>query len=72
MTSNWFGPTPEIVINKVTASNRVETIAAVKRWTGLDPVAVIPDRQRVRRNSASGRPPDRAFSRLLTGVGGGA
>lgn len=69
VTSSWFGPTPAIVVNKVASSNRSEVIEAVRRWTGLDPVAVIPDRNRVRRNSAGGRLPDKQFTRSLSHVG---
>lgn len=71
-TSAWFGPTPDVVVNKTTSTNRTQVIEAVRRWTGLDPVAVIPDRDRVRRNAAGGKPPDRTFSRSLAGVGGGS
>ncbi|MCZ7533355.1 MAG: hypothetical protein M5U23_08125 [Acidimicrobiia bacterium] len=69
--SDWFGPTPQIVINKTQAQNRSETVAAVRRWTGLDPVAVIADRAKVRRNAASGKLPDRTFVRSLAQVGVG-
>jgi MinD superfamily P-loop ATPase len=68
LASTWFGPTPGVVVNKATHANRAETIEAVRRWTGLDPVAVIPERQRVRRISAGGKPPDRAFARSLSRV----
>ncbi len=72
LTSTWFGPTPELVLNRATSSNRSETIEAVRRWTGLDPVAVIPSRAKVRRNAVHARLPDRAFSRSLTGGGLGS
>ncbi len=68
-TSDWFGPTPQIVINKARSHNRSETMAAVRRWTGLDPVAVINDRPKVRRNAATGKLPDRVLVKSLENVG---
>ncbi|KAA3641930.1 MAG: hypothetical protein DWP92_00230 [Armatimonadetes bacterium] len=68
-TSDWFGPTPQIVVNKARAHNRNETVVAVRRWTGLDPIAVITDRPKVRRNAATGRLPDRSFVKSLAKIG---
>jgi len=67
-TSDWFGPTPQIVINKMPPQNRSETIRAIRRWTGLDPIAVIADRPKVRRNAARAKPPDRVFAKALAKV----
>ncbi|MEZ5175920.1 MAG: hypothetical protein R2823_06910 [Acidimicrobiia bacterium] len=67
-TSNWFGPTPRLVVNKVPRTRHDETVVAVRRWTGLDPVAVIPEHPRVRRNTVRARLPDRSFTRALAGA----
>lgn len=69
-TSAWFGPTPHVVVNKVRHQSKTEIVGAVRRWTGLEPAAVVADRAKVRRNSAAGKLPDRAFARSLAGVGG--
>jgi MinD-like ATPase involved in chromosome partitioning or flagellar assembly len=68
-TKNWFGPTPTLVLNKVDTRSRSEVVEAVRKWTGLDPEAVIPRRHRVHRSAISGRPPDRSVTRALVGVG---
>jgi MinD-like ATPase involved in chromosome partitioning or flagellar assembly len=70
LTSSWFGPTPDVIVNRATSSNRTETIHAVRRWTGLDPVAVIPLKDRVRRDASAGRTPHRSVRRSLSGFGG--
>ncbi|MDA2978728.1 MAG: hypothetical protein O3B42_03050 [Actinomycetota bacterium] len=70
VTSAWFGPTPQVVVNKVRSQSRAEIVGAVRRWTGLDPVAVIADRTKVRRNTASGKLPDRSFTRSVAAVSG--
>jgi MinD-like ATPase involved in chromosome partitioning or flagellar assembly len=69
-TRTWFGPTPQVVVNKVRSQSKAEIVGAVRRWTGLDPVAVVPHRTKVRRNSVAGKLPDRAFAKSLAGVGG--
>jgi MinD-like ATPase involved in chromosome partitioning or flagellar assembly len=68
LTSSWMGPTPEVVLNKVQARHRDDVIAAVTRWTGLEPSAVVADRPAVRRKISAARPPDRSLTRSLAGI----
>jgi len=68
MTSAWMGPTPEIVLNKVQQRNRSDVTAAVIRWTGLEPSAVVMDRRSVRRKVSAALPPDRHLKRSLAGI----
>jgi hypothetical protein len=63
-----MGPTPEVVLNKVQARHRDDVIAAVTRWTGLEPSAVVADRPAVRRKVSAARPPDRSLTRSLAGI----
>lgn len=69
-TQNWFGPKPRLIVNKVDAKSRTEVVEAVRRWTGLDPGALIARRSKVYRAASAGRPPDRSFTKALVGVGG--
>ena len=70
LTSQWVGPTPYVVVNRVQHGDEAGILAAVRKWTGLDPVAIIPDHRRVRGATSAGRPPDRRLRRALAGVGG--
>ncbi len=68
-TSKWMGPQPTLILNRVDARERSQVIAATRRWTGLEPAAVVPERKQVRRATAAARMPDRRFTRALASVG---
>ena len=68
LTSSWIGPTPEIVLNKVQQRNRADVEAAVMRWTGLEPSAVVTDRRSVKRKVSAALLPDRSMTRSLAGI----
>ncbi len=70
LTSRWMGPQPNLVINRVAPRDRTQVIEAARRWTGLDPSAVIPELKQVRRATASARPPDRRLTRAVAALGG--
>ncbi len=69
LTSRWIGPTPYIVVNRVRHGEAAQVADAVRTWTGLDPVALVPDHRRVREATSSARPPDRRLRSALAGVG---
>jgi Flp pilus assembly CpaE family ATPase len=69
LTAEWVGPTPYVVVNRVNARGSVDAVEAVKRWTGLEPVAVIPEHHKVRQASISARRPHRRLCRAMAGVG---
>jgi len=69
LTSRWIGPTPYLVVNRVHNGDAAGVVDAVRTWTGLEPVAVIPDHRRVHAARTSARPPDRRLTRALVGVG---
>ncbi|HSM01322.1 MAG TPA: hypothetical protein VK960_02615, partial [Acidimicrobiia bacterium] len=70
LASSWTGPPPLLVLNRVRRSQRTDATAAVRRWTGLDPIAVIPALPAVVRASRSAAEPVRRLRALLAGVAG--
>ncbi len=61
----WMGPAPALVLNRVTPSNRAASVEAVRRWTGLDPAVIVPDRRAVRKASCAARLPERRFAQAV-------
>jgi hypothetical protein len=57
MLTEWAGPPPRLILNRVT-SQPAEAVAAARRWTGLEPVAVITFHNSVMRGSRRGQRPD--------------
>jgi Flp pilus assembly CpaE family ATPase len=70
ITSRWMGPQPTLILNRVDPRGRSQVIEAARRWTGLEPAAVVPERRQVRRITAAARMPDRRFTNALSAVGG--
>jgi MinD-like ATPase involved in chromosome partitioning or flagellar assembly len=69
ITSEWLGPQPTLVLNRVDPHDRAQVVDATRRWTGLEPAAVVLERKQVRRATASARMPDRRFTRAIASVG---
>lgn len=69
VTSQWMGPQPQLVLNRVDSSSRAEVVDAARRWTGLEPAAVVLERRQVRRTTAAAKMPDRRFVRAVAAVG---
>ena len=69
ITSRWMGPQPTLILNRVDPRDRAQVVDAVRRWTGLEPSAVVPERRQVRRTTAAARMPDRRFTNALSAVG---
>ncbi len=69
LTADWVGPTPYIVVNRVNARASGDAVEAVKRWTGLEPVAVIPDHHKVRQATVAAKRPHRKLCRAMAGIG---
>ncbi|MFQ5949054.1 MAG: CpaE family protein, partial [Acidimicrobiia bacterium] len=65
LTAEWSGPPPALVLNRIPNVDRTDVIRAARRWTGLDPIALVPDRQRIREAARAARPPDRILSKAL-------
>lgn len=67
--AEWAGPPPALILNRVAHRDRREALVAARRATGLDPVALIPERPSVRVAARAARPPDRALLRALRRMG---
>lgn len=70
ITSGWMGPQPTLILNRVDPRERSQVVDAARRWTGLEPAAIVPERRQVRRSTAAARMPDRRFTSALAAVGG--
>jgi hypothetical protein len=57
MLAEWAGPPPRLVLNRV-GSHAAEALIAARRWTGLEPVALVAFRRNVMRTSRRGGRPD--------------
>jgi MinD-like ATPase involved in chromosome partitioning or flagellar assembly len=62
VASEWTGPPPRVVVNRVQQTHRVDVCTAVRRWTGLDPVVILP---RIRHVSAAARTGTAPHRRLV-------
>ncbi|MGI9641904.1 MAG: AAA family ATPase, partial [Acidimicrobiia bacterium] len=69
LVSDWVGPAPALVLNKVEPRAAAEMEDAVRKWTGLDPELSIPDRRKVRTASQAALRPDRRFSKSVARLG---
>ena len=67
MFGEWAGPPPRLILNRVT-SGAAEAVAAARRWTGLDPVALVAFHSSVMRTSRRGGRPDRHMLKSLQRV----
>jgi MinD-like ATPase involved in chromosome partitioning or flagellar assembly len=65
LIADWTGPPPRLVVNRITSRGRVDAVRAVRRWTGLEPVVVVPWLRAVPPVARSGAPPPRALLRAL-------
>src|SRR3990172_6717682 len=45
--AEWTGPPPVVVVNRVPRAQREDVRTAVRRWTGLEPVVLLPPISRV-------------------------
>jgi MinD-like ATPase involved in chromosome partitioning or flagellar assembly len=69
LAAEWSGPQPVVVLNRVTSSQADEVVAAARRWTGLEPAALIPFRVSITAAARTALPPARAIRRALRGLG---
>jgi hypothetical protein len=66
--SGWHMPPPQVVVNRVRPGDRPAVLTSVRRWTGLEPAALVPDRAAVRLASRGAGPPDLRLARALQPV----
>ncbi|MFH1331548.1 MAG: hypothetical protein ABIJ48_13005 [Actinomycetota bacterium] len=65
LTADWAGPRPWLVLNRVHRPQAAEMVAAARRWTGLEPAALVPWRAAITAASRAARPPARPLCRAL-------
>jgi Flp pilus assembly CpaE family ATPase len=53
----WAGPVPALVLNRVPAGSIDDVAAAVRRWIGLEPAAVVADDPRIDAKARRGEAP---------------
>lgn len=66
LVAEWAGPPPALVLNRVAPSDRSQVVDAARKWTGLEPAAVLPSRPRIRSAALGAGPPDRKLRRMLS------
>lgn len=64
IAAEWSGPPPRLIVNRV-RPDTAEMVDAARRWTGLEPSAVIPDRPAVDRRARRARAPHHRLLRAL-------
>jgi MinD-like ATPase involved in chromosome partitioning or flagellar assembly len=69
VTSEWTGPPPRLVLNRVRPADRSEVVAAIRRWTGLEPAAVIPPLSRIAGSVRGAGAPVRKLRALVAPLG---
>jgi len=61
----WHGPPPTLVLNKVRRRRADDAASALRKWSGLDPKAVVPLRMAFRAAATGGRAPHRSLVRAV-------
>jgi MinD-like ATPase involved in chromosome partitioning or flagellar assembly len=61
----WHGPPPALVLNKVRRRRADDTVAALRKWSGLEPQAVVPFRMAFRAAATGGCAPHRSLVRAV-------
>ncbi len=59
--AEWAGPPPRIALNRVRARSGDDTLRAVRRWTGLEPAAVIGFSTAIANAASGGQSPARTL-----------
>ncbi|MBT8249752.1 MAG: hypothetical protein KJN81_05780 [Acidimicrobiia bacterium] len=65
MVAEWAGPPPALVINRAVGATS-EIVRAARKWTGLEPAAIIKQHARIREAAGKADSPDRYLSKPLS------
>lgn len=65
LAADWSGPRPWLVLNRVHRPQAAEVVAAARRWTGLDPAALVAERAAITAAARAAQPPARPLCRAL-------
>ena len=68
LAAAWTGPQPSLVLNRVPPRRPDDAISAARRWTGLEPTAVITEQPRIAVAARSGALPPRSLRTALVAV----
>jgi MinD superfamily P-loop ATPase len=71
LAADWTGPAPRLILNRVHRAGAADVVAAARRWTGLEPAALVPARPAIAAASRLAAPPAGALRRALRAVGAG-
>ncbi|NQV06299.1 hypothetical protein HQ535_07095 [bacterium] len=66
----WMGPLPSLILNRVPPRRRDDIVCAARRWTGLEPEAIIPHLPAVASAARRGDIPIRALRKTLSPLAG--
>jgi Flp pilus assembly CpaE family ATPase len=69
LVSDWSGPTPILVLNRVPRDEAGDVVGAARRWIGLDPEAVVLEDARIRERARRADTPARSLAGLFVGIG---
>jgi MinD-like ATPase involved in chromosome partitioning or flagellar assembly len=69
VTSEWTGPPPRLVVNRVHPMHRADIEVAIRKWTGLEPHAWIPPLPSMTAAVRSAAEPVRRLRRILASLG---
>ncbi len=61
----WEGDPPTLVLNKVRRLRRDDMVNALRKWSGLEPEAVVPLRMAIRSAATGGSAPHRSLVRAV-------
>ena len=62
LAADWAGPRPWLILNRVHRPRAAEVVAAARRWTGLEPTALVPESAAITIAARAARPPARSLS----------
>jgi len=65
IVDDWLGPPPTLVLNKVQRHRMGDTVSALRKWSGLEPQAVVPLRMAIRSAATGGCAPHRSLLRAV-------
>ena len=61
----WEGDPPTLILNKVRRHRRDDMVRALRKWSGLEPAAVVPIRAAIRTAATGGSAPHRSLVRAV-------
>jgi MinD superfamily P-loop ATPase len=71
LAADWAGPAPRLILNRMHRNSAADMVAAARRWTGLEPAALVPARAAIAAAARRAAPPARTLRRALRSLGAG-